>query len=339
MKKNNRVVRANSIAAIAVIVASVAALFIGRYPVSPRELVGALFPFAFPSIPVSEMTRNVILTIRLPRVLLAILSGAGLSVSGAAFQALFANPLATPDTLAVATGSSFGAVVGLLFGLNGITVQICALAAGLAAILLVYSVGRIGRENSVVMLILAGMVISSLFSALVSLVKFTADPQDKLPQITFWLLGSLSGVSMKSLAVGAPAVILGIIVIYLLRWRLNAISLSEDEARSLGINVFRFRIIIIVASTLATAGIVSMCGIIGWVGLLVPHICRMAVGNDNRNVVPLSIAFGAVFMVVIDTLARSMLQTEISVSILTAIIGAPFFIFLLRKTAGSGRMH
>ena len=184
------------------------------------------------------------------------------------------------------------------------------------------------------MIILAGMVVSALFSALVSLVKFAADPQDVLPAITFWLMGSLSAATKETLALGSPLIIIGVVVIYLLRWKLNAMALSEEEATALGIPVKRIRLIVILAAAMITASAVSMCGLIGWVGLLIPHISRMIFGNDNRYVIPSSIVLGSIFMLVIDTAARCTLPSEVPASILTAVIGAPFFIFLLRKSGG-----
>ena len=262
------------------------------------------------------------------------LAGAGLAVSGAAFQSLFSNPLATPDTLGVATGASFGAALGILAGFSPAFVQLSAFAAGLAAVALVLAVSRVRGSSPVIMMILAGMVVSALFSALVSLVKFAADPQDVLPAITFWLMGSLSGATRESLALGSPAIIAGVLIIWLARWRLNAASLSDDEAVALGVNLRRLRLTVIAGAALITGAVVSMCGLIGWVGLLVPHGSRMLFGADNRRVAPASLVLGALFMLAIDTAARSAAASEIPASILTSIIGAPFFIFLLRRSGG-----
>lgn len=318
----------------AMVLLSFAALMVGRFSIPLRETISVLFPSFLPDVETSKMVHDVILNIRLPRVLLALLAGAGLGVAGGAFQALFSNPLATPDTLGVASGASFGAVLGILLGLPSIGVQCCALAAGLAAVALVWCVSRIRGSSAVIMIILAGMVVSALFSALVSLVKYMADPQDVLPTITFWLMGSLSGTTLKTLELGAPFMAAGMFVIWLLRWKLNAMTLSEDEALSLGIDVRRIRLVVIVAAAMITSAVVSMCGLIGWVGLLIPHAARMIFGNDNRFVVPASMGLGAIFMLVIDTVARSAIASEIPASILTAVIGAPFFIILLRRTGG-----
>ena len=318
----------------AMVLLSFAALMVGRFGIPLRETISVLFPSFLPDVETTKMVHDVILNIRLPRVLLALLAGAGLGVAGGAFQALFSNPLATPDTLGVASGASFGAVLGILLGLPSIGVQCCALAAGLAAVALVWCVSRIRGSSAVIMIILAGMVVSALFSALVSLVKYMADPQDVLPTITFWLMGSLSGTTLKTLELGAPFMAAGMFVIWLLRWKLNAMTLSEDEALSLGIDVRRIRLVVIVAAAMITSAVVSMCGLIGWVGLLIPHAARMIFGNDNRFVVPASMGLGAIFMLVIDTVARSAIASEIPASILTAVIGAPFFIILLRRTGG-----
>ncbi len=334
-KRTSRIHRLWAIGIIAaILVLSAAAVTMGRFHIGFREFFAALVPGLFPDVEVPEAARNVIFNIRLPRIGLALLAGAGLSVSGGAFQALFSNPLATPDTLGVATGASFGAVLGILFGLPSVLVQVFALLAGLLAVILVYTVGRVKGGSPMIMLILAGMVISALFSALVSLVKYTADPQDVLPAITFWLMGSLSGTTSETLLIGAPFILLGMLLIYILRWKLNAMSLSEEEAVSLGIPVKKIRALVVLGSTMITASVVSMCGLIGWVGLLIPHIGRMIFGNNNTYVVPASMGLGAIFMLVIDTVARCVTASEIPVSILTAVIGAPFFIALLRKTGG-----
>lgn len=279
---------------------------------------------------------TVIFNVRIPRILLSLIAGSGLAVAGAAFQSLFSNPLATPDTLGCANGASFGAALGILVGLKSIGVQMSALFMGILAVILVFVVSKsTQRESSnMMMVILSGMVVSSLFSALVSFVKYVSDPNDVLPVITFWLMGSFSSATIRSLYTGVPCIMIGILVIYLMRYRLNALTLSEDEAKSFGINLKWNRFIVISAASLITASIVSLCGVVGWVGLLIPHICRMLFGNNQSKVIPGCIVFGALFMLCVDTLARCMCQSEIPVSILTSIIGAPVFIILLRKTGG-----
>ena len=315
------------------IITMLGAMGIGRYSISLGDIINTLLPKSLAG-EVDPNVRTVIYNIRLPRVLLAALAGSGLAVSGAAFQSLFSNPLATPDTLGVATGASFGAALGIILGFGSIGIQMCAFIVGIACIGLVYFISKIKGERSMIMIILAGMVISSLFQAMVSLIKYVADPQDTLPQITFWLMGSLSGVGFDELIIGAPLIILGILIIFLLRWKINMLSLHEDESKSLGVNVKVVRLFTIMSAALITASVVSICGNIGWVGLLIPHISRMIFGNNNKSVIPACIGFGAIFMVVIDTIARSAIASEIPISILTAFVGAPFFIILLRKTGG-----
>ena len=283
-----------------------------------------------------DNVHTTLFNIRLPRIVMALIAGAGLSASGAAFQSLFANPLATPDTLGVANGASFGAALAILLGWRSLAVQGLALAFGIAAVLLVFAVtwGLGGGSRSMLMVVLAGMVISALFSAMVSLIKYVADPQDTLPVITFWLMGRFSGVTKNALRIAAPLIAGGTLLIFLMRFRLNALSLTEEEARSMGINQGRVRAVVIAAAAMTTAAVVSVCGVIGWVGLLIPHISRMLFGSDNRYVVPASILSGALFMLIMDTLARCLNAAEIPVSILTAVIGAPVFILLLRRTGG-----
>lgn len=308
-------------------------LGIGRYSISPLQILHS-FGDSIIGNAGDVMAKTVIFKVRLPRILLALAAGAGLACSGAAFQGLFSNPLATPDTLGVASGASFGAVLAMMFHWNLIGVQLLALVFGLVSCFLTYQISRIKGKSSIIMIILSGMVISSLFQALVSIVKYMADPEDELPSITYWLMGSMSTVTYKSLMFGLPFIITGAVIIWALKWRLNILSLNEDEAKSMGLNIKVLRLFIIIASSLITASVISMCGQVGWVGLLIPHISRMLLGSNNKTVVPLSISFGSIFMVIIDTFARSASSAEIPISILTAIIGAPVFISLLRKTGG-----
>ena len=271
--------------------------------------------------------------LRLPRILLAALAGAGLSTAGCAFQSLFANPLATPDTLGVASGASFGAALGLLLGFELMGVQLTALVMGALAVSLTWLAGS-GKNKGLSTIVLAGIMMGSLFNALVSLVKFAADEESQLPAITYWLMGGLNSADYQTLLLGAPPVVMGIAVLFLLRWRMNLLPLSEDEARSSGVNISLLRGITVVCATMITASCVSMCGQVGWVGLLIPHMCRMKFGSNHLSLVPASISFGAAFLIIVDTVARSASAQEIPISILTAIIGAPFFILLMRKTGG-----
>ena len=312
------------------------ALGLGRYMVTPAQTLRALAAGLGLPVKADAQALQVIMSMRLPRVLLAMAVGAGLSAAGCAFQSLFANPLATPDTLGVASGASFGAALALLLGFGFAGVQLTAFAAGLGAVALTYAAGHGSRgaqdgRNTVV---LAGIMIGSLFSALVSLIKFTADTESQLPAITYWLMGSLAGKGWQTLAMGVPAVAAGIAVLLALRWRMNLLPLPEDEARASGTNIRALRAAVVLASTAMTAACVSMCGQVGWVGLLVPHMCRMKLGSDHRRLLPASVWIGAAFMVAVDTLARTATAAEIPISILTAILGAPFFIALMRRKGG-----
>ena len=315
---------------IATLFLALIALCLGQYTIALQDVIKVL---TLQEVDLVN-AETVIFNIRIPRILVSLIVGSGLATAGASFQALFSNPLATPDTLGCANGASFGAALGILLGLNALGIQISALIFGILAVVLVFVFTRYRHANQIMMIILGGMVVSSLFSALVSLIKYVADPNDVLPVITFWLMGSFSNSTVRSLHTGVPMIILGMMILYLMRYRMNALSLKEEEAASLGINVRQNRMIVIIASSLITASVVSMCGVVGWVGLLIPHISRMLFGNNHTKVIPGCIVFGALFMLVIDTIARCMYQAEIPVSILTAIIGAPVFLLLLRKTGG-----
>jgi iron complex transport system permease protein len=303
----------------------------GRYPMTLHDVVVTLFS-PLTDAQTDEKIFRTIFNMRLPRIILAMGAGAGLACAGASFQSLFANPLATPDTLGVTAGASVGAIIALLSDQNLIGVQFIALVFGVSTVLLTTFVSKVRGKSSITMLVLAGVIISSLMSSVISILKYTADPYDDLPTITYWLMGSLAGASYSSLVLGLPLIIISVIVIFILRWRLNILSLSDDEAKSSGLNVKQIRMILIAASTMITASCVSMCGQVSWVGLLVPHIARMFCGNDNRMVIPASISFGMMFMLIIDTVSRTLWASEIPISVLTSIIGAPFFIALLRKT-------
>ena len=310
------------------------ALCIGRLSVSPKELAGSLVNHIFGvGVPQSAFVESALWNIRLPRIILAALCGAGLSAAGLTFQSLFSNPLATPDTLGVASGSSFGAALGILFGFGLVGVQLCSLAFGLLAVLLTALAGGKNRRG-INTTVLSGIMIGSLFSSLVSLVKFTADTDTVLPSITYWLMGSLDSANYKSLLFGAPPIIICITVLLLLRWRLNVLPLRDEEARSTGVNIGALRVASVICATVLTASVISMCGQVGWVGLIVPHICRMWLGSDHRFTMPASVFVGGAFMIAVDTAARSISSSEFPVSILTAIVGAPFFILLMRRKGG-----
>ncbi|MSN96602.1 iron ABC transporter permease [Campylobacter sp. FMV-PI01] len=315
-------------------IVSIACLGIGRYEYdifTPFEVIWAnLMNLALED----EMIEIVIFDIRLPRICLALLVGASLSLSGAVFQNLFSNPLATPDTLGVASGASFGAVLAILLNLSSFYIQIFAIFFGILALIITYKVSIIKDSADRVTIILSGIIISAIFSALVSLCKYVADAQDVLPTITFWLLGSLSSASFKAILLSLPFILIAGVIIVLLRWKLNILSLSDDEIKSLGINLKAYQLIFIVFASMLTASSVAICGQVGWIGLLAPHIARMIFGQNSLYLIPSSIFMGALMLLIVDTFARSVSYAEIPVSILSAIIGAPLFIYLLRKRGG-----
>jgi iron complex transport system permease protein len=282
-----------------------------------------------------KMAVNVIFGIRLPRVIMAFIVGAGLAVAGVSLQAMFGNPLVSSHILGVSASAGFGAALGILLSGSFLLIQGIAVLFGFAGMGIAYFMGTRRGRTGILTLVLSGIIVAAVFEALTSFVKYVADPEEKLPAITYWLMGSLSSVSARDVFTGAPAILAGIVILWGLRWQLNVISLREDEAVSLGLNVKRIRIIIVIAATVITAVTVSVCGIISFVGLAVPHFARMLVGNDNRQVVPASIFLGGVFVVLMDTAARTISSAEIPLSILTAVAGAPFFGVLLRKTGGS----
>lgn len=315
------------------IAVSLTALGIGRFSITPAEIFRSVVGHLTGGDILDGRMETVLWKIRTPRILLAILCGAGLSVSGCVFQSVFANPLATPDTLGVASGASFGAALALLLGFKMIWVQTVSLFFGLAAVFLTYLAGR-GKERQQNSIVLSGIMMGSLFSALVSLVKFTADTETTLPAITYWLMGSLESASYDTLKVGAPIIIICICILSSFRWRLNVLPLEDDEAKATGVNIRALRTVTVICASAMTASCISMCGQVGWIGLIVPHICRMKFGSNHDSLIPSCGLLGASFCVTVDTLSRSISASEIPISILTAIIGAPFFIILMRRTRG-----
>jgi iron complex transport system permease protein len=310
-------------------------LFVGRFTVPPadvaRILASRLWPIAR-NWPASVET--IVLQIRLPRAILAMFVGAGLSVSGAAFQGMFRNPLVSPDILGVTAASGFGAALALLLSRGAFELEFIAFLFGILGVGLTYLLARTYRSTPILMLVLSGVIVAAFFSALLSGAKYLADPESKLPAITYWLLGSLNGSSMRTLGMALPPIILGGAGLMLVRWRLNVLSMGDAEARSLGVRTDRLKGIIIVCTTLITAAAVSVCGIVGWVGLVIPHLARMWVGPDHRALLPAACSIGATYLLLIDDVARTASASEIPLGILTAIVGAPFFAYLLRKTQG-----
>jgi iron complex transport system permease protein len=318
--------------AIAVLIAGLLlALTVGRYPVGLGDLISVLYAKAAGHrADVPPAVESVILQVRGPRVIAAMLVGAALAVAGTAFQGLFRNPLVSPDILGASSGAALGAVVGIYLSLGVFAIQTVAFVGGLIAVGIVYVIGASVRSRDpILVLVLTGVVVGSLFGAGVGLVKYLADPYNQLPAMTFWLLGSLSATGVADLLPLFGPVALGAAVLIALRWRMNVMSLPEEEARALGVATGPLRIAIVAAATLVTSASVATAGIIGWVGLVVPHLARSLVGPDFARLLPAAAILGGGYLLLIDTLARTMAQVEIPLGILTAVIGTPFFIWLL----------
>jgi iron complex transport system permease protein len=317
------------------IIVAIISLYLGRYGVSPWEGIKIMLSQVFPIDQTwTDVQESVIINLRFPRILLGMLVGGGLAISGASFQGMFRNPLVSPDILGVSAGAGFGACVGILIANESLLIQTMAFASGLLAVLLAYTVSRTKRGTSILMLVLSGVIAQAFFTALIGITKYVADPEEQLPAIVYWLLGSLSGTSYTDLLWGAPPILLGTIILLMLRWRINLLSLGDEEAQALGINTKATRWIIIIAATVITASSVALCGMVGWIGLVIPHMGRMLVGPNHKVLLPTCFSLGALALVVIDDVARAATAQEIPLSILTAIIGAPFFAYLLRRTGG-----
>lgn len=311
---------------VALLIAVAVALCVGHYPVSLPTLCAAVFS----PQDASDEVSTVLWDIRFPRVLAAILCGAALSVAGAAYQGMFRNPLVSPDILGVSSGAGLGAVLAIFLGLPMLIVQLFAFVAGLMTVSVVCAVAKLARYHSPVLsMVLSGIAISALVTAGVSLFKIISDPYTQLTTITFWLMGGLNAIMFDDLLNTAPVVLMGLIPLFLLRWRMNLLSLDDEEAEAMGVDVRKTRLIFIVCATMITASVVSISGIIGWVGLIIPHIARLWVGPDFSRLLPATLFIGAAFLVLTDTLARTIAPIEFPLGILTAFIGAPFFISLL----------
>lgn len=314
-------------------------LLVGRYALSPGQLVHMLWARISGGAadwPISD--DKVVFAVRLPRVAAAALVGAALAVSGAAYQGMFRNPMVSPDILGASTGAGFGAAVAILLRAGYFGISAAAFCCGLLAVAAAWLVSRLSKANQAVALILAGMMISSLFSAGTSFVKLVADTQQQLPAITYWLMGSLSSIKDKDVVFLAIPVALGMIPLFFLRWRMNLLTVGEEEAQSMGVNTRRLRGAVIVCATLLTSASVAVSGMIGWVGLVIPHFCRMLFGYDYRRLIPAGALFGAAFLLAVDDIARLVTTGELPLGILTAFVGAPLFLYLI-ATGGGRRVH
>ena len=315
--------------ALLTVVAALIAVKTGAFPLTLSGM-GRTIARWWAGLTPDSFEERVLLNIRGPRVISGLAVGATLAAAGVVYQGLFRNPLVSPDVLGVSAGAGLGAVFGIFFSLPLMGIQITAFVTGLATVGLVYLIAATvrGRDPTLV-LVLGGVVVGALAGAAISLLKILADPYDQLPAITFWLLGSLASIRGNDIMSVLPMVLIGLVPLVLLRWRINALSLGDDEAKTLGLDAGRLRFIVIAAATLMTASVVAIAGVIGWVGLVIPHIARMLVGPDFSRLLPAAMLMGASYLVLVDTLARSIGRIEVPLGILTAVVGAPFFLWLL----------
>ncbi len=316
----------------ALVAAIVASLCLGRYSFNPLDMFGTFYHVLFdPAGEWDESLVTAIFNIRLPRVGCVVLVGAALAVAGASYQGMFKNPLVSPDLLGASAGASLGACIGMLLNFDNLSIQVLAFICSLAAVGCAVWLTRIVKSDALLGLVLGGILVSTLFQSGTSIVKLLADADDKLPAITFWLMGSFAGITRRDFWLVIGPMLLGFALLMLQRWKLNVMSFGDEEARALGVDTGRTRLVVIFASTLITASSVSIAGVIGYVGLVVPHLARVVVGPNYRVLLPASMAIGAVFLLVVDNISRLMFATEIPIGILTSIVGVPFFIFIYRK--------
>ena len=308
-----------------------ASFLIGRYPVSPVDVLSTILCPIFPQMEVSSTITTIVYEIRLPRIIAAIVVGAALSMAGAAFQSIFKNPLVSQDLLGVSNGAGFGAALAILISGAGVVTQILSFIFGIISVSITYLISRAYKAGGILILVLSGVAISAFFSALISAIKFIADPDDKLPEIVYWLMGSLAFLNLDKLIMIIVPIAIGMIILLALRWQMNLLAMGDEEAQSLGLNPTRVRLLIIAGCSLLTSVAVSVSGIIGWIGLVIPHMIRMIVGQDNRILIPASLSMGASFLLLIDNISRAVISIEIPIGILTAIIGVPIFLYLLKR--------
>ncbi len=324
-----------SILIVLTAVSVVLSLGTGRFPVPAADVLAILVsPFTGETDNVSGIAQSVILNIRLPRVIMALTGGIGLGICGAVFQGIFRNPLVSPGVVGVTSGAGFGAAFAILVFGWGYMPQVFAFLFGGGALLLTWAIARKTDASSLLVFVLAGVIVNMFFQAMISLVKFLADSEEKLPTIVYWLMGSLSSCSWKKTLISAPVILAASFVMVLMRRRVNLLSLGEEEVRSMGVNPEIIMNVLLLAATLAVAAIVSVAGIVGWIGLIIPHIARMLSGPDHEHLVPVSALAGGIFFMIVDTLGRTISPQDIPLSILTALVGAPLFIGLLIRSRG-----
>ena len=317
---------------VLVVASTLASLMLGRFPITPAEAGGMLANLVVPIEPFwTAQQETLFFQVRLPRIALALLVGCSLAAAGAAFQGTFQNPLVSPDILGASQGAAFGAAVAILLGLGAFGISAFAFAAAIVTVMLVLLVSSRAKGNHMMVVVLAGVMMSSLLQAAVSYTKLIADPTDQLAAITYWLMGSLTGAKPADLAMAAAPMAAGLLILFALRWRINILTMGDDEASTMGVNAQRVRIVVIFAATLVTAASVAVTGMIGWVGLVIPHFARMVIGCDYRKLLPASMLMGASFLLIVDDVARLATTSEIPIGILTAFIGAPFFLYLITR--------
>lgn len=308
-----------------------ASFLIGRYPIHPIDVVRTILSPIFPQLSISPTITTIVFEIRLPRILAALIVGACLAMAGAAFQGIFKNPLVSSDLLGVSNGAGFGAALAILLSASNIVIQLFSFIFGIISVSITYLISKAYKAGGILVLVLSGVAISAFFNSLISGAKFIADPDDKLPQIVYWLMGSIANVNLNKLLMIIVPIAIGFIILYLLRWHMNLLAMGDEEAQSLGLHPSRIRLLVICAGTLLTSAAVSISGIVGWIGLIIPHMARMVVGPDNKVLLPASLSLGASFLLLIDNISRAFISIEIPIGILTAIIGVPLFLYLLRK--------
>lgn len=329
MKKENKILVVLSVTLVVIFLLSFG---LGKYPINLKELLGILASKVFPIKQFWTDNQQIALfNIRMPRILLGILVGAALPTAGVCYQGIFRNPMVSPDLLGASSGAAFGAVLAILGGASFFGISISAFFFALFTVWIVCMVGKHAKGNPVLGLVLSGIMVSSVFTSATSFLKLVADPDQELPAITYWLMGSLAGAKKSDVVFALIPIIVGMIPLFMLRWKMNLLTLGEDEARTMGVDVRKIRGIVIACATLITAASISVSGMIGWVGLVIPHFARMLVGCDYRKLLPASVIMGSTFMLIVDNIARLAATSEIPIGILTSFVGAPFFLYLIMR--------
>lgn len=331
-KEGRRAVRLILILTAVLLVLFLLSFRLGQYEVPTGEVLRILFSRLLPIDRTwTDNMEAAVLNVRMPRILLACMVGGCLATAGTAYQSVFRNPMAAPDILGASSGACFGAALAILLGFPGSFVTGSAFVFSLLSVVLVFFIVRRTHGSRVMNILLSGVMVGSLFSACTSYVKLVADPANQLPAITYWLMGSLSGTRLKDVGFAAIPMVVGLVPLFLLRWRINLLTFDEEEARSMGVNTGRLRIVVIICATILTAVSVAVSGMIGWIGLVVPHLCRKLIGSDCRYLLPASTVAGAGFLLLVDNVSRNLLSVEIPIGILTAFVGAPFFLYLMTR--------